>query len=495
MKKIGIIGLLLFMSAGCSRKMPDWYTPVPASRSPIVSISIRFDTGSARESDSRKGITRLTMMSVLENSTKQIPKEEIHRDLKDMAVSENIIVDTDVSTFIFRFHEDHFDTWLALLDNRFYHSLFDPEEIDRLLRQEKEMLENRILYRSEDLSRDVLVQMLYKTHPYCGNPSGYPYTLGNLTGEDLQTWWERSFSVNNMQVAVSGPLSRDQHFKLIDFLSGFHGQAHSSNLNLPDPQIPDTVHYVLIDNGSDVSAISLGWHLNFTRSHPAFYPFWAFSSWLGEHRTFYGHLMKELRVKRGFNYGDYAYGEHFVQNHYSVFPQPGHPRTFQYFSVWMRPLKNENVPFALRLVLHDLKSLQEKGIDSLAYEETKQFLKSYINLYARDQADYLGFLQDYAFYGLESFPGSAIELLDSTGFEKVQDIIRSSIDPQHMVVVVVGGDTDSLQKILSTGISAPPVYSTKPPTEILKRDQMIMEFPLPSGIIERYGTLDFLQKR
>jgi zinc protease len=495
MKKILLSGLFLILIAGCDREIPAWYAYIPHESSPIVSVSLRFDTGSAIEPEDKKGISRLTMMSVLEHSTKQSSRSEILKELNDRAISERIIVDTDVSTFLFRLHKDHMDTWLSLFKQRFYNPAFAEHEVQLLIRQEKERLEHKILYRSEDLSRDVLVDKLFSGHPYAGLSVGYPYTLMKLSGEDLKVWWEQSFSVHNMHVAVSGPVSPDQQDKLIEILSDFHPRVHPPVPELPPPVFPDTIHYVLIDNGSDVSAVSLGWHLPFNRSDKKFYPSWIFSSYLGEHRTFYGHLMKELRVKRGFNYGDYAYSEHFVQNHHSVFPQPGHPRLYQYFSIWIRPLKNQNVPFALRLVFHDLENFQKYGLDSLDYVHTKDFLTSYINLYAQNQADYLGFSQDYAYYGLENFPASAQQWLDSTDYQTGQDIIKDAIDLYRMVVVVVGGDTDSLETILTENLPVSPLYTTQPGADVLKRDQGIEAFPLPPGIIERYGTLDFLQKR
>ncbi|MDD5582407.1 MAG: hypothetical protein PHS99_04235 [Candidatus Marinimicrobia bacterium] len=241
-----------------------------------------------------------------------------------------------------------------------------------------------------------------------------------MSAKDLKAWWESAFSVNNIDILVSGALTRGEHNKLINFLSDFHPTTNPIHPELTAPEILDTIQYLLVDNRSEVSAISIGWHIPFSRLNIEFYPLWVFSSHSGEHRTFYGHLMKELRIKRGFNYRDYVYAEHFVQNSYLVFPQPGYPRLYQYFSFWIRPLKNGNVPFALRVILHDIKIFQEEGLDSLTHEETKQFLKSYIKLYARNQADYLSFSQDYAYYVLQEFPVSASHILDSLDYSQAR---------------------------------------------------------------------------
>ena len=46
-----------------------------------------------------------------------------------------------------------------------------------------------------------------------------------------------------------------------------------------------------------------------TRRDDEFYALAVANSYLGEHRTFNGKLMQDLRGKRGLNYGDYSYDE------------------------------------------------------------------------------------------------------------------------------------------------------------------------------------------
>src|SRR5205814_9539815 len=50
-----------------------------------------------------------------------------------------------------------------------------------------------------------------------------------------------------------------------------------------------------------------------TRSDDDYYALAVANSYLGEHRTFNGKLMQDLRGKRGLNYGDYSYIEDYVQ--------------------------------------------------------------------------------------------------------------------------------------------------------------------------------------
>lgn len=495
MKKSTLFILFIIIFAGCSRDIPGWFHEYPHDHGDIVSISLRFETGSALENHSNNGINRLTVNTVLNTSSQNYSKDEIHRGLMNMAISEAVIPDVYVSTFIFRFHHDHFNAWFSLFADRLKHPLFLQDEMDVLAGDYKNDLEQRILFRSEDLSRDILIRTLFKDHPYESLPAGNPAAFSKFTSDDLKQWWKSHFSVNNLEIAVSGPLSQEEKTKLMELIDSFNPYVYPDNIKITEPDQSEGVRYVLVDNSDGVSALSLGWHIPYNRSDPEFYPLWIFASWLGEHRTFYGHLMKELRVKRGFNYGDYAYAEHFVQNSYSVFPHPGHPLNYQYFSVWVRPLNNQNLPFALRLVLHDLEQLKKTGLDSVSFEGTRTFLKSYINLYAGSQADFMGFNQDARFYGLKNFPESTLKMLDSLDFETANEIIKNSIDIENLAIVVVGGETDSLMKIIRSGARTDPVYRSSVPRDVRDRDKIISVYPFPEGKVETFSPSDFIMHK
>ena len=58
---------------------------------------------------------------------------------------------------------------------------------------------------------------------------------------------------------------------------------------------------------SIATAVSAGFPTRVTRKDDDWYPLLVANSYLGEHRTFNGVLMNELRGKRGLNYGDYSY--------------------------------------------------------------------------------------------------------------------------------------------------------------------------------------------
>ena len=97
----------------------------------------------------------------------------------------------------------------------------------------------------------------------------------------------------------------------------------------------------IVEKPADATAISLGFPLDVTRRDDDFYALAVANSYLGEHRTFNGKLMQDLRGKRGLNYGDYSYIEDFIQEGMSTFPVPNNPRRQQDFSIWLRPVPHD----------------------------------------------------------------------------------------------------------------------------------------------------------
>src|SRR5947207_4166048 len=98
------------------------------------------------------------------------------------------------------------------------------------------------------------------------------------------------------------------------------------------------------------------------------------NSFLGEHRTFHGRLMNELRGARGLNYGDYSYIEYWDRPPFTTTPNPEVPRREQYFSVWIRPVVPADAQFALRAGLYELQRLRDQGMTQDEFNITREFL-------------------------------------------------------------------------------------------------------------------------
>ena len=94
---------------------------------------------------------------------------------------------------------------------------------------------------------------------------------------------------------------------------------------LPGPAAATGLDVTIVEKPADATAISLGFPLDVTRRDDDFYALAVANSYLGEHRTFNGKLMQDLRGKRGLNYGDYSYIEDFIQEGHEHLPRAEQP--------------------------------------------------------------------------------------------------------------------------------------------------------------------------
>jgi zinc protease len=236
---------------------------------------------------------------------------------------------------------------------------------------------------------------------------------------------------------------------------------------------------LLVEKPAHGNAISIGHTLEVTRADDDFYPLAVAASYLGEHRTFNGILMLNMRQKRGLNYGDYAYVENFIQDDWSTFPQPNNPRRQQHFEIWLRPVPPASAGFAIREAVYETDKLIRVGIPAAGFEATRAFLLNYVNLWAQDGSRRLGYAIDAAIYGKDVIAELKARLPRMTKAE-VDQAVRKHLSTKKLVVVVVGDKLRDLSEALTAGKSTPIVYDTKDtPADVVKEDKIIEAYPLP----------------
>ena len=118
----------------------------------------------------------------------------------------------------------------------------------------------------------------------------------------------------------------------------------------------------ILEKDTRATAISFGFPIEVTRSHPDYAALSVARVWLGEHRLASGQLYQRIREVRGFNYGDYAYIEAFPRGMFQFFPDPNLGRQRQIFEIWIRPVVPVNAHMALRIAISELGKLIDNGL-------------------------------------------------------------------------------------------------------------------------------------
>jgi zinc protease len=251
------------------------------------------------------------------------------------------------------------------------------------------------------------------------------------------------------------------------------GNPKSAALSAPVARKPKGIEVELVKKETRATAISFGFPIGVTRSHPDFAALNVARSWLGEHRSSMSHLYQRIREIRGMNYGDYAYIEAFPGGGGSFFPPSGVPRQAQIFEVWIRPVAPENAHFALRIALHELDALITNGLTQAQFEATRDYLMKNVYLMTARQQSQLGYALDERFYGLGEYAATMREALGKLTLNDVNTAIRKHLSAKDVSVVMVVKDAEGLKKKLVTDALSPITYDATKPAELLEEDQKI----------------------
>jgi zinc protease len=190
-------------------------------------------------------------------------------------------------------------------------------------------------------------------------------------------------------------------------------------------------------------------------------------------------LYQVIREKRGLNYGDYAYIEHFPNGGRLQMPPQNACRRQQMFEIWIRPVPNENRHFALRAALREFTRLVDNGMTEDDFTLTRNFLKKYVLHYAPTTMERLGYALDDKFYGIQ---GSHLKkfrsMMEHVTLKDVNAAIKKYWQYENLQIAVVTKDAQAFKDALVANTVSPITYKTPKPESVLAEDKEIGAFPL-----------------
>jgi zinc protease len=481
-----LLSLLLMATPGTSaaraRKAGPAGSPrtvlLPSAGNPLVAIRLFFQVGAADDPRGKEGLASLTAAMLGEGGTKERTWAEVLDALYPMAARIRYYGDKDAFVFGGTVHRDNLAAFADLLAAQVLEPRFSPEDFARNRQDHLDHLTKTLRGNDdEDLGKEAFGEVLYHGHPYGSPTAGTVAGLGAITLDDVKRFYAEHFTRDRLVVGIAGGYPEEFARAFVARFDALPARARPRPV-LPAPPARKGQELLIVEKDARANAISLGHPLKVTRADDDFYPLAVAGSYLGEHRTFNGVLMNEMRGKRGLNYGDYAYVESFIQEGGSTFPLPNIPRRQQHFEIWIRPVPPANTGFALRQAIYETDRLIREGIPAAGFEATRSFLLNYANLWTQDVSRRLGYAIDALVYGHDM----VAELKARLPKMKKADVdraVRKHLSTKTLAIAIVTDKADALKETLLSGASTPIVYDTKDtPPEILKEDQVIERFPL-----------------
>ena len=452
---------------------------LPSPSSPLVTLRLVFQVGAADDDPGKAGLANLTGAMLGEGGTLKRTWSEVLDALYPMAADIQYYGDKDTFVLTGTVHHDNLEAFAALLAEQILTPRFAVEDFRRLKQDALDTITKTLRGNDdEELGKQVMATMLYRGHPYGYPTPGTVAGLSAITLDDVKRFHVQHFTRQRLILGIAGGYPEAFPDGYAARLAALPAVGKPCS-NLPPPPSRAGMELLFVEKPAHGNAISIGHPLDVTRADDDFYPLAVAASYLGEHRTFTGILMLNMRQKRGLNYGDYAYVENFIQDGWSTFPQPNNPRRQQHLEIWLRPVPPASTGFALREAVYETEKFIREGIPTAGFEATRAFLLNYVNLWAQDGSRRLGYAIDALIYGRDVIAELKARLPKMTK-DEVDQAVRKHLSTKNLAVAVVGDKLTALAEALTAGQPTPIVYDTKDtPADVVKEDKLIEAYPLP----------------
>ncbi len=473
---------------------------IPGSNKVVVKFMFR--NGSVCDPAGKEGLTKLTTSLITEGGTKNLTQQQITDIINPWAAYYYSSTDKEVSIVTFEVPLVFLDKFYPIIRDLMLTPSFTQSDFDRVKSNQQNYVDEVIRSSSdEEYSKKALEDMLFRGTNYQHLTSGTSNGLKNITLNDVKEHYKKYFTWHNLTIGIAG-----------NYPTAFLAKLNADVKGLPmaKPTIPESgkpsplqginVEIISKDNALG-SAIFGGFPMNITRANDDFAALMIANSWMGEHRKSYSRLYQKIREARSMNYGDYTYIEWYEAGGNNMLPSPGVPRSSNYFSFWLRPVQTAkglkgqypelsainigHAHFALRMVKRELDQLIQNGLTKEDFELTKEFLRSYIKLYAQSPGKQLGFLLDSKFYGRTNYLTEMDKLLEKTTLADVNNAIKKYWQTNNMDIVIVTDKSEAaaLSQSLQSGEVSPMAYSNSLKASlaasILEEDKLVENYGFP----------------
>jgi len=449
---------------------------LPPSQKPMVTVALRFTTGAVDDPQGQAGITSLAARVMAEGGTRDLDARALILALFPMATSIDDRVDKELTTFAATVHRDNLEKLLPILIDVVAHPRWDPREFARLRDAAVIDVEKRLRQGDdENLGKEALGELMYRGHPYGRLTNGHVADLKALTLEDVKVHAAKVFTLDRLTVGVAGGYPQGLPERVAAAVAGLP-RSGGRSAAIPEQQ-PHGPRYLLVEKQGDATAISCGYPWRLSHADPDWAALSVARSAFGEHRQFNGRLMQRLREQRGLNYGDYAYIEHFQQQSgNAATAQLGRARHQQDFTIWLRPVQNENRLFALRAALHELsRSLDGEPFSDQEVQQTKGFLDGYILLFDQTDARKLGYTLDGDFLGAPDFLQRWRSGVREVSAADVNGAWKKWVKPEALQCVLVGPGMDEVRRALLSEAETPMHYQKDAQGNVPEKPPALLE--------------------
>jgi zinc protease len=440
---------------------------------PQLEVKLLFRVGSAHDPTAREGLAALTASMLSEAGSKAMTFDQIQKALYPMAGSLTNQVDKEVTAFTARIHRDEWQAFLAVVLPQMLDPGFRSEDFRRLRDAQLDALTQDLRSNNEEeLGKERLQANVFRDTAYGHVTLGTVAGINAVSLDDVRRFAGAMYTQANLTIGLSGDVPEEMVRTLRAAVASLPAGSATRPAAVAGTR-PVENEVEIIEKDTRATAISIGFPIDVTRSHPDFPALSIAKTAFGEHRMQSGRLFQRIRELRGLNYGDYAYIEAFPRGMFTFFPSPNLVRRQQLFEIWIRPVVPGNAAMTLRIAVHELGKLVDAGLTQEEFDATRDYLMKNVYVMTARQDDQLGYALDSQWYGIGEFTFYMRTRLSNLTREDVNAAITRHLSADGLSIVIVTRDAAGLRSALLSDEIPPIRYDGEKPAELLAEDKTI----------------------
>jgi zinc protease len=391
---------------------------VPKHNVPYVTIQLGLLAGAWTES---KPGTASMALGMLTKGTKKHSEKELAEELENYAISLSGNANMDTSSVSAGCLTEHLERALTLMGEVVETPTFPATEFDKLRKQVRTGLAVSAATPNYKADREFRRQ-LFGSHPYARTATGELSDLDALKVDDLAPWWTAHARPDQATLIFAGDIEPDRAVELANKTFGdWKSAGPKPEDSLPSLPPSSPTQIFLVDNPDVQSQIRVG-QLSIKRDHTDYPTARVVSDYFGG--AFGARLNEAIRVKKGLTYG--ARGGYQANRFAGQFNMS----TFS---------KTETTAEAVQAVLDEFDRLFKEPPSEKELNDTKSYSSGSFARERQTPQQVAGQLWMIESEGLpEDYFEKTVEKMGQTDATGCQKLVRETLDPKKLVIVVVG---------------------------------------------------------
>jgi zinc protease len=433
-----LAGIVLALAAAPARAIlpiQTWQTPsgarvyfVENRDLPMLDVSVEFPAGSGYDTAERAGLAAMTNR-LINLGADGMSEDEIARRMADVGAQFGRRFETDRAGYAVRTLSSERERREAL--EVMTRTLHNPAFSQDVLEREKIRVIAGI--RESDRQPDSIAArafypMIYGRHPYSLRSTGEPGSIGGLTRADLEGFYRGHYAARFAVVAMVGNVTRAEAEAIADQLTRDLPATSGAEPTPPPVARLDAGAQRVIAHASTQAHIMIG-APGVRRIDPDYFPLYVGNHILGG-GGFVSRITDEVRQKRGLAYSANSY--------FSPLLREGP------FLMSMQT-RRDQAGEALGVAREVLRKFVADGPTERELRAAKQNIVGGFPLRIDSNRKIQEYLAVIGFYRLPlSYLDDFVPNVERVTVAEIRDAFRRRVDPERMVTVVVGADTEKI---------------------------------------------------